>query len=220
MSEFNSTGPVKSLPTRYAGCHFRSRLEARWAVFFDALNIEWQYEPEGFVGCYDKPYLPDFYLPNVHANEYGGVYVEVKGSDEALLADSSKIGEAIDWGATPVSGSGLIILGDVPRPLEFGEMALHSFLYHSKGVEHACGRFQKSTTGYGWQFVIAREIPQWFNGNTSEAVPDKATTQARIFTLKYRQGNETRGHAPPHELNNAYTAARSARFEHGQSGAS
>ena len=26
----------------------RSRLEARWAVFFDTAGIAWQYEPEGF----------------------------------------------------------------------------------------------------------------------------------------------------------------------------
>lgn len=36
-----------ALTTRYAGCRFRSRLEARWAVFFDHLGIEWEYEPQG-----------------------------------------------------------------------------------------------------------------------------------------------------------------------------
>jgi hypothetical protein len=35
------------IPTRYKGYHFRSRLEARWAVFFDALGLRWQYEVEG-----------------------------------------------------------------------------------------------------------------------------------------------------------------------------
>lgn len=41
---------IKPIETRYAGCRFRSRLEARWAVFFDALKIEWEYEPEGVEG--------------------------------------------------------------------------------------------------------------------------------------------------------------------------
>ena len=36
-------------PTKYAGILFRSRLEARWAVFFDALGISWEYEPETFL---------------------------------------------------------------------------------------------------------------------------------------------------------------------------
>lgn len=30
---------IASKPTMYNGYHFRSRLEARWAVFFDAMNI-------------------------------------------------------------------------------------------------------------------------------------------------------------------------------------
>ena len=33
---------MKSIETTYSGFIFRSRLEARWAVFFDALAIEWQ----------------------------------------------------------------------------------------------------------------------------------------------------------------------------------
>ncbi len=28
-------------------------MEARWAVFFDALGIEWRYEPEGFIMQFD-----------------------------------------------------------------------------------------------------------------------------------------------------------------------
>lgn len=54
---------IKPIETIYKGYRFRSRLEARWAVFFDQLAIKWQYEVEGF----DLPggrYLPDFYLPD------------------------------------------------------------------------------------------------------------------------------------------------------------
>jgi hypothetical protein len=54
---------VQPIETRYAGCLFRSRLEARWAVFYDCLGIDWRYEPEGF-DCLDLGwYLPDFWLP-------------------------------------------------------------------------------------------------------------------------------------------------------------
>lgn len=52
----------KAIETRYKGYRFRSRLEARWAVFFDALGTKWEYEKEG----YELPsghYLPDFWLP-------------------------------------------------------------------------------------------------------------------------------------------------------------
>lgn len=63
---------IKAIETRYKGYRFRSRLEARWAVFLDALNEEWQYEPEG----YDLPsgrYLPDFWLPRMD------LWLEIKG---------------------------------------------------------------------------------------------------------------------------------------------
>lgn len=53
---------IQSIPTKYNGVNFRSRLEARWAVFFDTLGIQYFYEHEG----YQLPsgwYLPDFWLP-------------------------------------------------------------------------------------------------------------------------------------------------------------
>lgn len=65
---------LKAIETEYNGYRFRSRLEARWAVFFDRLGIEWDYEKEG----YDMEgirYLPDFWLP-----EYD-CFVEIKGQE-------------------------------------------------------------------------------------------------------------------------------------------
>ena len=40
---------LKAIETEYKGYRFRSRLEARWAVFFDACGVKWEYEPEGYV---------------------------------------------------------------------------------------------------------------------------------------------------------------------------
>ena len=54
---------IKAIETVYNGYRFRSRLEARWAVFFDAADIPYEYEPEGFVLKDGTQYLPDFYLP-------------------------------------------------------------------------------------------------------------------------------------------------------------
>jgi len=64
---------IKALPTKYNGVWFRSRLEARWAVYFNYFGIEWEYEFQGFKlpsGCY----LPDFWLPQVN------LWAEVKPS--------------------------------------------------------------------------------------------------------------------------------------------
>lgn len=55
---------VKAIETRYAGHRFRSRLEARWAVLFDAAGIQWEYEVEGWELPSGR-YLPDFWLPQV-----------------------------------------------------------------------------------------------------------------------------------------------------------
>jgi hypothetical protein len=68
---------IKAHPTLYAGVMFRSRLEARWAAFFDLLRWEWRYEPIDFDG-----WTPDFYLkfPCGHSecDGYHDLYVEVK----------------------------------------------------------------------------------------------------------------------------------------------
>jgi len=61
------------IDTPYGGCLFRSRLEARWAVFFDKMDIKWEYEPELFSLTYGA-YLPDFWLPCFS----GGIFAEVK----------------------------------------------------------------------------------------------------------------------------------------------
>lgn len=54
---------AQAIETKYKGYRFRSRLEARWAVFLDSLGVRYRYEPEGFDldGLW---YLPDFYLPD------------------------------------------------------------------------------------------------------------------------------------------------------------
>lgn len=65
---------MKPIETTYNGIHFRSRLEARWAIFFDHLRIHYHYEPEGYqIG--NVKYLPDFYLPQMD------IYAEIKPHD-------------------------------------------------------------------------------------------------------------------------------------------
>lgn len=68
---------MKAIETKYAGHRFRSRLEARYAIFFTALGIKWCYEVEGFQLSSGKWYLPDFYLPEFN----GGTWVEIKAED-------------------------------------------------------------------------------------------------------------------------------------------
>ena len=84
-------GEIKPIETYYNGYRFRSRLEARWAVFFDAVGIRYEYEPEGFEMGETK-YLPDFYLPDADR------WVEIKGKklSRSEVAKCSAFCEAQD----------------------------------------------------------------------------------------------------------------------------
>ena len=70
---------IKSLPTFYGDTVFRSRLEARWAIFFDECGIKWEYEPKLFRLKNGISYLPDFLLHDLTGRISGNLYVEVKG---------------------------------------------------------------------------------------------------------------------------------------------
>lgn len=58
----DTTRAPRAIETSYNGYRFRSRLEARWAVFLDALGVTWEYEKEGFDLGGGVFYLPDFYI--------------------------------------------------------------------------------------------------------------------------------------------------------------
>jgi len=59
------------IPTIYRGIKFRSRLEARWALFFDEIGLSYHYELEGFESSNTR-YLPDFFIPTWNA------WIEIK----------------------------------------------------------------------------------------------------------------------------------------------
>jgi hypothetical protein len=48
---------IANIPTIYNGVQFRSRLEAKWAAFFDLLGWHWHYEPLDLDG-----WIPDFLI--------------------------------------------------------------------------------------------------------------------------------------------------------------
>lgn len=68
---------IKPIPTMYKGVTFKSRLEARWAVFFDYLGIVWFYEFEGFQ-LLSGWYVPDFWLPDLNC------WIEIKPNEPSL----------------------------------------------------------------------------------------------------------------------------------------
>lgn len=96
QSHSDKTVTIKPIETRAYGHRFRSRLEARWAVFFTKLRMRWEYEPEGFV-IDGEPYLPDF---RVWTPQGMPIWYEIKPAhvptDEKLEKFSLALEEATD----------------------------------------------------------------------------------------------------------------------------
>ena len=66
---------AKPLPTTYDGTNFRSRLEAKWAAFFNLLGWHWEYETSTAFG----EWMPDFtLLLHDESRTEQRVYVEAK----------------------------------------------------------------------------------------------------------------------------------------------
>lgn len=207
------TTQIKPIETYYNGYRFRSRLEARWAVFFDAAGIKYQYEPEGYrYTDFDDNeyfYLPDFYLPDFN------IWVEVKGNDKALHKDFYKIVNSVDWGRTPMS-DGLMILGEIPNPTYFS-IPVFPFLYNSKAVvfEYAVFGFDNNSkikitirdfgkTNYYWT-----DTNDWNDEN-----PLSFTTKPLYVSRFSTELQSCRSK----KIYNCFEKARQARFEHGEKG--
>jgi hypothetical protein len=95
-----------SSPTLYNGTRYRSKLEAKWARFFDTHGMRFEYELEGY-NFGNTPYLPDFYFPDL------GTFVEVKGVMQEI--DRNKIEALAEHHSVVVCGT------DVDR--DFGILA-------------------------------------------------------------------------------------------------
>ena len=101
--------PIKTV---YNGYLFKSKLEAKWAVFFDRIGIGYQYEPEAFA-VEGGWYTPDFYLPDVYlrSNEESGVYIEVKPTQWRYNNTTKEYVEKI---TKAMSGATLILFNGEP----------------------------------------------------------------------------------------------------------
>jgi hypothetical protein len=178
---------IKAIETSYKGYRFRSRSEARWAVFFDVLGYAWEYEPEGYdLGGSWGYYLPDF---RVWSGDRVGLgvpqWIEVKGP-----APTQREIELITAVSRMTEIGGAIVYGEidarVDRWLDHWTVAAHVVDYGA----------------IGWSFCRAYDVHgSWREGDPSRMVlPDTCSTRGDLVL-------------------GAVRAARSARFEHGESGA-
>lgn len=71
---------IKAIQTWFGGHRYRSKTEAKWAVFLAVLELPFKYEAEGFVIKTEEEefcYLPDFLIPPML--EAWPTWIEVKG---------------------------------------------------------------------------------------------------------------------------------------------
>jgi hypothetical protein len=177
---------IKPIETRYKGYRFRSRLEARWAVFFDSLGIKWEYEKEGYDLSDLGWYLPDFWLPE--ADDGKGEWIEIKGTIPSD-AEQAKAGAlARD------TGHRVILLCGEPYP---GKFTIGVFVPDGEGLP------------FGRLMVIDPTGP-WSHGQDSLSMCVTFDLMAWAAIVDHRMGHHTTDFA------RAYNAARSARFEHGE----
>lgn len=227
---------IKPIETQYKGYRFRSRLEARWAVFFETLGCSWEYEPEGFDlnGLY---YLPDFKVK--YPSDKGYTWFEVKSSIENLSHDEIKkmtmfakyIDDVYLLDGTPDLGAYLRFCKQL-RGLTYGTYNNYLFI---EFLEEMNSEDYQNAPGEGDVIYHARlkgksddehtRMNNMFLRDKSEEGMSSPRTRfgdvlythedgGRIFYANY--GGDIDSEWEP-ELTNAVTAARSARFEHGES---
>lgn len=199
---------VTPIPTRYAGCHFRSRLEARWAVFFDAIDQPWTYEPEGFETPAGR-YLPDFFLPDQ------GVWVEIKGGSFTKRDKDRAMYFAEDCWQN--NQRYRVLIGDIPR----GPMAglplpgIKALIYRPVFLPLIGSSAADGPDETEWLNRVA-------NFSKSDALPFVKPGLFKHLHRDMRALIESFWAPAVHNeahLTTALTAARSARFEFGQKGA-
>jgi hypothetical protein len=179
----------RAIPTRYKGCLFRSRNEARWAVFFETIGIRWTHEAEGFHIPNYSGYLPDFYV------EPWRSWVEIKSGDPSpeerakcrLLSDTTN--------------QFVLLLAGEPYPARY-----HAFLCVPK--DHPWpyapedfigpGQLAQSRHGQGLWFVEPMAAAICLDHTDISKAED--SSDMPLLTEKLQQ---------------AFDAARSARFEYG-----
>lgn len=218
---------IKAIETRYKGCRFRSRLEARWAVFFDALHLPWAYEPEGFVLPGGKRYLPDFLVTPVGQPSY---WFEVKGRFPTVpeLQSIEALATATDTWAFIASGTmdvpvlqsdgvlaGAHILGFAPRSAVVSEPAEAEArqMLHELARSSFKAFYEDEHGDISIDDVYVQELPFVVDGAVGREVHTlhlDGTVRPRLNVGYGRLFRSDR-------LKRAYEAARSARFEHGES---
>lgn len=202
---------IRIIRTRWHGCQFRSKLEAKWAIVFELMGLEWSYEPEGFmVG--NVWYEPDFLVAGFDGRGEGWSFIEVKGNmkdpDRRKIRAISKF--------FPV-----YVVGDIPwsDPLDdqfdkwSDESEFHSFEYIDGDYFGAAIGVNKDgypeLFGYDSNYTRdcnkhtttlcfeAARYAQFDHGNKPEHQDEYRVAKNNVSLLRLSSNHKRKGHTMP-----------------------
>lgn len=186
---------IKSIDTIYNGYKFRSRLEARWAIFFDSVGIKYRYEPEGYITSHGW-YLPDFYIDSMN------LFIDVKGNSKAEPLALNKLSEICKKNQRGAILENIpLVKNDVVDPLDpfnSEDFALHQNTTFGNGEEDGLYLFCKCT--------ICGQMGFEFEGRSARIDCGCDHGECGNGDKSYNYDD--------HAILDAYKEARMARFEH------
>jgi hypothetical protein len=212
---------IKAIETKYNGDLFRSRLEARWAIFFNEMRIEYTYEAEGFSVMGER-YLPDFKLTDVKGHI---IWCEIKPivppMERFRFYDlfAYEIGQLNNGLGDRSHPSTFIILIDTPGKSR-GVIQVYDGLIGPTPCYAKCAwgtfTFSYSQEENGVSLITY----DFFNKHSEIALYPPLSSKEKVNYNSTDQFNDRRSH---HDIGHkklimAYRSARQARFEHGQNG--
>lgn len=177
---------------------YRSRLEARWAVFFVTADIDYIYELEGFTLKNGKNYLPDFYLPELD------IYAEVK---PRVRSEFNKVINDLDV----LSKSGESTANYPVKPSTTLEKELYKIRLLSEGSKKPVILLDSHPTNK--PYLIFNK--GWQLGFWSD-------NKDKVITIQYKElkdgynNTHTRLKKEYLHLNNYFKIAQESQFEHGK----
>lgn len=230
---------IKAIETVYNGYRFRSRLEARWAVFFDTLGVKYEYETANLCDATGHRYLPDFLLPDQY------VWLEIKPvmPDEKYINRLLGVAEAIKRDYSLRAQLIALSVGDPwldPNTRQHAYQLLRPSAHFDRGNSQfsfvldskwplfwvecpCCGLIAIDSAGvYGWYRDETWGFYCWICD--ARECPGRCHAQTDANAFWFYKGTIVVRRLPGYltdtpRLMAAYAAARQARFEFGESGA-
>lgn len=144
---------IRAIPTKYAGVQFRSRLEARWAAYFDLVGLTWEYEPFDFPG-----WIPDFLVKGEDLEH--SVLLEVKPEYTDCYTEMCAMVrsvEAVEWAEASFDMyMSTIVKGQITLFLAVGHSPAGIYAFHP----HDAGAWKEAANIVQWRSPVKTPPPK------------------------------------------------------------